>query len=96
MFVFVEARAASSLLQLVMFRSQVLSAGLAMSTLVSAVMMATLVVGSFYLSRALGLETALVGLALSAGPLVAALTGVPVSPYCRRSSARPATSPPSP
>jgi EmrB/QacA subfamily drug resistance transporter len=77
LFVFVEARAASPLLQLVMFRSQVLSAGLAMSTLVSAVMMATLVVGPFYLSRALGLETALVGLALSAGPLVAALTGVP-------------------
>jgi hypothetical protein len=35
------------------------------------------VVGPFYLSRGLGLETALVGLALSAGPLVAALTGVP-------------------
>ena len=48
-----------------------------MSTLVSTVMMATLVVGPFYLARALGLETALVGLVLSAGPLVAALTGVP-------------------
>ena len=40
-------------------------------------MMATLVVGPFYLSRALGLEPALVGLVLSVGPLVAALTGVP-------------------
>jgi MFS family permease len=48
-----------------------------MSTLVSTVMMSTLVVGPFYLSRALGLEAALVGLVLSAGPLVAALTGVP-------------------
>jgi MFS family permease len=48
-----------------------------MSTLVSTVMMATLVVGPFYLSRALGLETALVGVVLSIGPLVAALTGVP-------------------
>jgi len=35
------------------------------------------VVGPFYLSRALGLQAALVGLVLSVGPLVAALTGVP-------------------
>jgi MFS family permease len=48
-----------------------------MSTLVSTVMMATLVVGPFYLSRTLGLPAALVGLLLSFGPLVAALTGVP-------------------
>jgi MFS family permease len=48
-----------------------------MSTLVSKVMISTMVVGPFYLSRGIGLETALVGLALSAGPLVAALTGVP-------------------
>jgi EmrB/QacA subfamily drug resistance transporter len=75
--VFVEARAASPLIRLAMFRDPVLSAGLAMSTLVSTVMMATLVVGPFYLSRGLGLETALVGLALSVGPLVAALAGVP-------------------
>jgi hypothetical protein len=38
-----------------MFRNPVLSASLAMSTLVSTVMMATLVVGLFYLSGALGL-----------------------------------------
>src|SRR5258708_5017738 len=60
-----------------MFRDPVLSASLAMSTLVSTVMMSTLVVGPFYLSRALGLEAAIVGLVLSVGPLVAALTGVP-------------------
>ncbi len=48
-----------------------------MSALVSTVMMATLVVGPFYLSRALGLEAVLVGLSLSAGPLAAALAGVP-------------------
>jgi EmrB/QacA subfamily drug resistance transporter len=77
LFVRVEAKAASPLLRLAMFRDPVLSASLAMSMLVSTVMMATLVVGPFYLSRALGLETALVGFALSAGPLVAALTGVP-------------------
>jgi MFS family permease len=60
-----------------MFRNTVLSAGLATSALVSTVMMATLVVGPFYLSRALGLSATLVGMILSVGPLVAALTGVP-------------------
>jgi MFS family permease len=77
LFVRVEATATSPLIRLAMFRNRLLSASLAMSTLVSTVMMATLVVGPFYLSRALGLEAALVGLILSIGPLVAALTGVP-------------------
>jgi MFS family permease len=77
LFVRAEANAASPLIRLAMFRNPVLSASLAMSTLVSTVMMSTLVVGPFYLSRALGLEAALVGLVLSVGPLVAALTGVP-------------------
>ncbi|HVI36432.1 MAG TPA: MFS transporter, partial [Gaiellales bacterium] len=76
-FVLVEARVASPLIRLAMFREPVLRASLAMSALVSTVMMATLVVGPFYLARGLGLQTALVGLVLSAGPLVAALTGVP-------------------
>lgn len=76
-FIFAQARAASPLIRLTMFRDPSLSAGLGMSALVSTVMMATLVVGPFYLSRGLGLETALVGLALSVGPLVAALAGVP-------------------
>jgi MFS family permease len=77
LFVLAETRAASPLIRLTMFRDPVLSASLAMSMLVATVMMATLVVGPFYLSRALGLHTALVGLVLSVGPLVAALTGVP-------------------
>ncbi len=77
LFVRAEARAASPLIRLATFRNPVLSASLAMSALVSTVMMSTLVVGPFYLSRALGLEAAVVGLVLSAGPSVAALTGVP-------------------
>jgi MFS family permease len=60
-----------------MFRDPVLGAGFATSALVSTVMMVTLVVGPFYLSRALGLNAAVVGLVLSVGPLVVALTGVP-------------------
>jgi MFS family permease len=47
-----------------------------MSTLVTTVVMATLVVGPFYLSGALALDAAHVGLVMSSGPIVAALTGV--------------------
>jgi MFS family permease len=51
-------------------------------------MMATLVVGPFYLSGALGLDAALVGLVLSVGPLVAALTGVPAGRIADRFGAQ--------
>jgi MFS family permease len=54
-----------------------LRTGLATSALVSTVMMATLVVGPFYLSHTLGLSAVLVGLAMSVGPLVSAAGGVP-------------------
>ncbi len=50
--------------------------------------MATLVVGPFYLSRALGLDAARVGLVLSVGPLVAALTGVPAGRIADRLGAQ--------
>jgi EmrB/QacA subfamily drug resistance transporter len=77
LFVLAERRAASPLIRLAMFRDPMLSASLAMTALVSTVMMATLVVGPFYLARALKLDPASVGLVLSVGPLVAALAGVP-------------------
>jgi MFS family permease len=48
-----------------------------MSALVTTVVMATLVVGPFHLSGALALDAAGVGLVMSSGPIVAALTGVP-------------------
>ena len=54
-----------------------LSAGLATSVLVLTVAMATLVVGPFYLSQALGLDPAAVGLVMSSGPIFSALSGVP-------------------
>jgi MFS family permease len=72
-----ESRAASPRIQLQMLRDRALSGSLAMSAIVATVMMSTLVVGPFYLSRALGLDAARVGFVMSAGPLVAALTGVP-------------------
>jgi EmrB/QacA subfamily drug resistance transporter len=77
LFVLAEARVASPLIRLELFRNPVLNASLATSALVTTVVMATLVVGPFYLSGALGLDAARVGLVLSVGPLVAALTGVP-------------------
>ncbi|QLG93633.1 MFS transporter [Pseudomonas yamanorum] len=58
-------------------RNPPLRAGLAMTALVSAVMMATLVVGPFYLARGVGLDPTWMGLAMAVGPCVSALAGVP-------------------
>jgi MFS family permease len=77
LFVFAEAHARSPLIQLSALRDAKLSSSLAINALTSTVIMATLVVGPFYLSRALGLGEALVGLVVSLGPVVAALSGVP-------------------
>ena len=77
LFVIAEARVASPLIRLAAFRDGVFGASLAMNPLVSTVMMATLVVGPFYLSRVLGLDAALVGIVMSAGPVISALSGVP-------------------
>jgi MFS family permease len=77
LFLFVESRARSPLIRLKMFSNRVLSARLAMSLLVMTVMMATLVVGPFYLSNALLLDPLRVGAVMSVGPLVAAFAGVP-------------------
>ncbi len=77
LFAFTESRVASPLIRLAMLRNASLRAGLAASALVSTVMMATMVVGPFYLSQALHLDAARVGLVLAVGPLVVALTAVP-------------------
>lgn len=77
LFVLAEARVASPLIQLTAFRNAGLSASLAMNALVSTVMMSTLVVGPFYLSRALDLNEALVGIVMSIGPVISTLSGVP-------------------
>ena len=87
-FVAVERRAASPLIRLAMFADGRLSASLAMSVLVSTVLMATLVVGPFYLAHALGLNAAVVGMVLSVGPLVVALTGVPAGRVADRFGAQ--------
>jgi len=85
----VEARAPSPLIRAALLRQGVLGRGLAMSALVSTVMMATLVVGPFHLARGLGLGTALVGLVMSVGPAVVVLSGVPAGRLADRVGAGP-------
>lgn len=87
-FVLAEKRAAMPLLRLAMFRDSALSASLVMSVCVSTVLMGTLVVAPFYLSRALGLTATVVGFVLSVGPIVVALTGVPAGRIVDRVGAK--------
>lgn len=88
LFVAVESRTASPLVDPRIFRNPRLRASLAASTVVAAVVMSTLVVGPFYLSRALHIEATALGFALSAGPLVAALAGLPAGRLVDRFGAR--------
>lgn len=83
-----ERRAEAPLITGAMLRDPVLGPGLATSALVSTVMMSTLVVGPFHLSRALGLGPAQVGLVMSAGPALVALSGVPAGRVADRLGAR--------
>lgn len=89
LFVFVETKVASPLVRLAMFRDPALSASLITNGLVSTVMMTTLVVGPFYLARALGLDAAIIGLVMSVGPVVAAISGVPAGRFVDWFGARP-------
>ncbi|ARB84915.1 MULTISPECIES: MFS transporter [Yersinia] len=77
LFVRVEKNAAFPLIHTAMLRHSRLRSALIVSALVTTIMMATLVVGPFYLSRAFAMSTQWVGLSMSAGPIVAALIGVP-------------------
>jgi len=88
-FAVIETRAAAPLVHPALLRDPRLVARLATSALVATVMMTTLVVGPFYLARALGLPPATVGLVLSAGPLVSALTGAPAGRLVDRLGAAP-------
>lgn len=76
LFARVQTKVKKPLIQLASFRNFQLSASLAMSLVVATVMMATLVVAPFYLSRGLGLDAAMVGLVLSTGPLVSTLSAL--------------------
>ncbi|WP_445680735.1 MFS transporter [Radicibacter daui] len=88
LFLFIESRTEAPLIRLEAIGRPVIGSGLVASFLVSAVMMATLVVGPFHLARALGLSAALTGIALSTGPVVAALAGVPAGRLVDRFGSR--------
>ncbi|WP_260955726.1 MFS transporter [Pseudomonas citri] len=77
LFVLAQGRVASPLIALAVFNNRSLVSGLITSAMVATVMMATLLVGPFYLSITLGLPAALVGLTLATGPGVAALAAMP-------------------
>jgi EmrB/QacA subfamily drug resistance transporter len=76
LFLAVERRTAAPLLDLATLRRSGLAPALVANLVVATVMMATLVVGPFFLARALGLDDTRVGLVMSIGPAVSALTGV--------------------
>ena len=76
-FLGIERSADAPLVQLDMLHDRVLGGSLAMSAMVSTVMMATLVVGPFHLSHALGLGAGAIGVVLAVGPVAAALCGMP-------------------
>ena len=76
-FVAVERRVSSPLLQLQLLTRGDLGSNLLALALVSTIMMATLVVGPFYLTEGLGLSPVQAGLVMSIGPGVAALVGLP-------------------
>jgi MFS family permease len=59
-----------------------------MNTLVSTVMMSTLIVGPFYLSHAIGLNSGEVGLVMSIGPSLSILSGFPAGKLVDRFGVR--------
>ncbi|PNB49707.1 MFS transporter [Pseudomonas sp. GW456-12-10-14-LB2] len=88
LFILVEKRSKAPLIHLSLFTDTRISSSLALTLLVTTVMMTTLVVGPFYLSRGLGLTSTQVGLVLSIGPLLAAFSGVPAGRLVDRFGAR--------
>ncbi|TMU76698.1 MFS transporter [Pseudomonas fluorescens] len=88
LFFMIEKKAKAPLIHLSLFSDRRLSSSLALTLLVTTVMMTTLVVGPFYLSRGLGLSSTVVGLALSVGPLLSAFGGVPAGRLVDRFGAR--------
>ena len=91
LFVHVERRCAAPLVEPALFRDPVISAGVLTSMLATAVVMATLVVGPFYLTGVLGLEAGRMGLVMAAGPVAAALAGLPAGRAVDRLGARRST-----
>lgn len=69
--------AKSPLINLLVVPSAGIAPSVIASLLIAAVMMATLIVGPFYLGLALGLSEAMVGVVMSIGPVISIFCGVP-------------------
>lgn len=76
LFVLRQQKVATPLIPPAALRRSGLRASLGANVLVATVMMATLVVGPFYLARALGLGAAATGFVMAVGPFVSVLSGV--------------------
>lgn len=73
-----------------LWHAAALAPALLANAAVAAVMMATLIAGPFYLGLGLGLREAAVGAAMSVGPVISMLTGVPAGRSVDRLGPRPA------
>ncbi len=88
-FVALEARARAPLVRLSLLGQSHLGVSLLAMAAVSAIVMATLVAGPFFLTSTLHLGTGTTGLVMSVGPLVAALAGAPAGRMVDRMGSRP-------
>ncbi|OBS09469.1 MFS transporter [Acidihalobacter prosperus] len=77
LFAFVETKVSTPLVRLATLRKSGLRPRLVMTAIVATVMMATLLIGPFYLSIGLRLDAVLVGLVMAIGPAISTLSGVP-------------------
>lgn len=83
-----QARSRDPLLSPSLLRDRDLVTSLAANALVACVMMSTLIVGPFYLARALALPPAAMGLVMTVGPILTAIAGVPGGRLVDRVGAR--------
>jgi MFS family permease len=87
LFIVSQTRSATPLLPVNLFGNRTLSTGFVANVCVTAVVMATLVIGPFYLVGGLALDSARVGLVMTVGPVVAAVMGVPAGRLVDRNGA---------
>lgn len=87
-FVLIERRSSAPLVSFALLKSGGLGGALVASGAVSAVVMATLVVGPFHLVRALGADATTAGLVMATGPLVSALVGIPAGKWVDSAGSR--------
>lgn len=88
LFIAWERRAPAPVVRIEAFADPAFSAALAANVAVFSVMVATLVVGPFYLARGAGLDAFMVGLVMAVGPVTSALTGIPAGRLVDRFGAR--------